>query len=105
MTFTYITVALALGTATLMLVSSRRDPKKFKQNLWWAFALFALAAVQGYAVYRENLASAKLQRVRVEIEAIRTEVAAGRPWTAEEAKMRSDRLKELSERLNAVRRR
>lgn len=105
MNFTYITVAIALGTAALILVTSRSDPKIFNKNLWWAFALLALATVQGFAIYREHLASVEISRVRVEIEAIRADVATGRLWTAEETKQRSERLKELSERLEVVRKR
>ena len=105
MTFMYVTVALALVTATMMLLLSRRDPKTFKKNLWWPLALIALAAIQGYAAYRENLAAVEIERVRVEIEAIKKDAATGRKLTSDEAQKRSDRLMELSERLDAVRRR
>ena len=105
MTFMYVTVALALVTATMMLLLSRRDSKTFKKNLWWPLALIALAAIQGYAAYRENLAAVEIERVRVEIEAIKKDAATGRKLTSDEAQKRSDRLMELSERLDAVRRR
>ena len=105
MAFMYITVALALGLAAVMLLMSRHNPKTFTRSLWWALALVALGGFQGYAAYRENLVKVELEQTRIEIEAIRADVSNGRGLTSEEIKKRSDRLKELSERLETIRRR
>ena len=105
MAFMYITSALALGIAGVMLLTSRRNPKTFARNLWLALALAALGGVQGYAAYRENLVAVELAQTRVEIEAIKADVSTGRPLTSDMIKKRSDRLNELSERLETIRRR
>lgn len=99
----YAILIILLGLIVLLTFMPGQRFKPSRMTL--VATLLALLCLTGYAAYTEHLAGLEITEIRVALDAIKAEDARGRQLTAEEAKKRSERLSELSDRLAALRRR